>query len=78
MELVARYKEERPHLKKQFKEKRQLLLIDSEKCDMTTYNTSNNFFQHDFSIQFETLEYPVKWCPYFFRNSKTSWYNRFR
>jgi hypothetical protein len=46
------------------------VLIDSDKCDLETYNTSTNFIQNFDAITIHDVIYPKKWCPYFFKNSK--------
>ena len=47
-------------------------LLDSSSCDLVTYNNNNNastnFLKYFFFIQFQNVNYPEKWCPYFFRN----------
>ena len=44
------------------------VLIENEKCDMVTYNTSLNFFKYFFKILLRNVEYPKVWCPYFFKD----------
>ena len=44
------------------------ILIESNKCDLETFNMSNNFAQYIFSIGFQMVEYPKIWCPFFFLN----------
>ena len=44
------------------------ILIDSNQCDLTTYNNSTIFVQNFISFVLQHVKYPEKWCPYFFRN----------
>jgi hypothetical protein len=44
------------------------LLIDSDKCDLETYNTTSNYLQYFYGITIYDVYYPKKWCPYFFKN----------
>jgi hypothetical protein len=43
-------------------------LIEASKCDLATYNVSNNFFKHVYSISIQNVKYPKEWCPHFFHN----------
>ena len=40
--------------------------IDLDKCDLATYNSKNNFFKYSYYILMANVNYPSKWCPYFF------------
>ena len=43
-------------------------LIESENCNLATYNLSSNFAKHVFGMTIYSVYYPSKWCPYFFRD----------
>jgi len=44
------------------------LLIDADKCDLETYNTTSNYLQYFYGITVYDVYFPKKWCPLFFRN----------
>ena len=44
-------------------------LIDSSNCDLTTYNSTNSFFNSLYGVSFVGVVYPKSVCPYLFENS---------